>query len=230
MIGLRGSTIVKTLVALALLAVLWIAGASIAVVLGARGRTFSGVNAIPERRVGLVLGCSRLLSDGRRNLFFDNRMEAAAALFHAGKVRYLVVSGDNHSADYDEPRDMKERLVTLGVPENRIFCDYAGFRTLDSIVRVREIFGQIHVTVISQKFHNERAIFIARHRGIDAIGFNAPEVDAFNSFKTKCREMVARANMLIDLFVVRRQPKFHGERVVIPAGASTSPRPSQELC
>lgn len=219
----RGRTLVKTLAVLAVLVILWIAGASIAVVLGARGRTFSDVNAIPARRVGLVLGCSRLLPDGRRNLFFDNRMTAAAQLFHAGKVRYLVVSGDNHSADYDEPRDMKERLITLGVPETRIFCDYAGFRTLDSIVRVREIFGQTEVTVISQKFHNERAIFIARYRGIDAIGFNAPDVEAFDSFMTKCREMVARANMLIDLFVVRRQPKFHGERVVIPTEASTSP-------
>jgi SanA protein len=143
-------------------------------------------------------------------------MQAAAALFRARKVDYLVVSGDNHVRGYDEPQDMKDSLVSLGVPQERIYCDYAGFRTLDSIVRVREIFGQTEVTVISQEFHNQRAIFIAQNRGVDAVGFNAPEVDAYNSFKTKCREVVARANMLLDLFVLRRRPRFLGQRIIIP--------------
>jgi SanA protein len=103
------------------------------------------------------------------------------------------------------------------VPAERIYCDYAGLHTLDSIVRVREIFGQSAVTIVSQEFHNQRAIFIAEHRGIDAIGFNAPEVDAYYSFQTKCRELIARASMLLDLFVFRREPKHLGEKVVIPA-------------
>jgi len=112
---------------------------------------------------------------------------------------------------------MKDSLVQAGVPAARIYCDYAGFRTLDSIVRAREIFGQTEITVISQEFHNERAIFIARYRGVDAIGFNAPEVDAYDSFKTKCRELIARANMLLDLFVFGRAPRFLGDKVTIPA-------------
>jgi len=209
--------ILKAAIAIAVVGLLWIAAASYSVIHAARGRTYSDLGAIPARRVGLVLGCSRLLPNGWRNAFFDNRMEAAAALFRAHKVDYLVVSGDNHSTGYDEPRDMKDRLVSMGLPEDRIYCDYAGFRTLDSIVRVHEVFGQTEVTVISQEFHNQRAIFIARNRGVDAIGFNAPEVDAYNSFKTKCREMVARASMLLDLFVLRRQPNFLGQRVIIPA-------------
>jgi SanA protein len=210
-------TFVKAFLVIAALGLLWIVAASFSVVRATRGRTYSDVGAIPARRVGLVLGCSRVLPDGRRNAFFDNRMAAAAQLFRAHKVDYLVVSGDNHRATYDEPQDMKDALVSLGVPEVRIYCDYAGFRTLDSIVRVREIFGQTRITIISQEFHNQRAIFIAQHRGVDAIGFNAREVDAYDSFKTKCRELVARANMLIDLFVLRRQPKFLGQKVVIPA-------------
>jgi SanA protein len=203
------------LFALAILVSLTIA--SLVVIGATRGRTYSDSAVIPARKVGLVLGCSRFLYGGLRNLFFENRIQAAAQLYRAHKVDYLVVSGDNHVKGYDEPSDMKDALIQAGVPADRIYCDYAGFRTLDSIVRVREIFGQTSVTVISQEFHNRRAIFIAQHRGIDAIGFNAPDVDAYNSFKTRCREVLARANMLLDVFVFQRQPKFLGERVKLPA-------------
>ena len=207
----------KVSATLAAVGLVWIVVASTAVQRGTRGRTYSDVSAIPARRVGLVLGCSRLLGDGRRNAFFDNRIQAAAELFRAHKVEYLVVSGDNHVRGYDEPSDMKASLVQAGVPAERVFCDYAGFRTLDSVVRVREIFGQTAVIIISQEFHNQRAIFIAQHHGVDALGFNAPDVDAYNSFKTKCRELVARANMMLDLFVFRRAPRFLGQRVMLPA-------------
>jgi len=213
-LGVR--VVVRAAGILAVLAILWIAAASLVVIATARGRTYSDPAAIPARRVGLVLGCSRFLGDGRRNSFFDNRIQAAAQLIRAGKVRYLVVSGDNHVSGYDEPSDMKDGLVQAGVPAERVYCDYAGFRTMDSIVRVREIFGQTDITVISQEFHNQRAIFIAQHRGVDAIAFNAGEADAYDSFKIKCRELFARAKMLLDLFVFHRQPKFLGEKVNIP--------------
>lgn len=196
---------------------IWIGSASWLVASAARGRTYSDPAAIPARRVGLVLGCSQFLYGGQRNAFFDNRIRAAAQLFRAGKVQYLVVSGDNHVRGYDEPQDMKDCLIAAGIPAERVYCDYAGFRTLDSIVRVREIFGQTSITVISQEFHNQRAICIARHRGVDAIGFNAAEVDAYDSFKTKCREAMARANMLLDLFLFQRGPKLLGEKVQLPA-------------
>lgn len=190
-------------------------GSTILVQRATRGRTYSDVAAVPFRRVGLVLGTSRLLGDGRPNGFFDNRIAAAAALIRARKVDYLIVSGDNHIQGYDEPGDMKAALIQAGVPPERIYCDYAGFRTLDSIVRVREVFRQNQVTIVSQEFHNQRAIYIALHHDIDAIGFNARDIDAYYSFKTRVREVFARANMMIDLYVRRRSPKYLGKPVVI---------------
>jgi SanA protein len=115
-----GRTLVRTVAAICALGLIWIASASLLVKKAARGRTYSDVGAIPARRVGLVLGCSRLLPDGRRNGFFDNRIQAATSLIRAGKVGYLVVSGDNHVRGYDEPEDMKDSLVQAGVPAARI--------------------------------------------------------------------------------------------------------------
>lgn len=180
-----------------------------------RGRTYADVSSIPYRKVGLLLGCSQRLADGRANLFFAYRVTAAARLFQAHKVDYLIVSGDNHVAGYDEPTDMKRALVRAGVPAERIYCDFAGFRTLDSIVRAREIFGQTNLTVVSQEFHNQRAIYIARHKGIDALGFNAREVDAFNSAGTRIREQFARVKTVLDVYLFRTRPKFLGPRVEI---------------
>jgi len=162
-----------------------------------------------------VLGCSRTLPDGRRNLYFITRMEAAVRLFEAGKVDYLIVSGDNHIKEYDEPTDMKLALADAGVPTNRIYCDYAGFRTFDSVVRAREVFGQSEVTVISQKFHNERAIYIAGRRSVDAIGYNAEDVRSIHSVRTMLREQAARVKTVLDVSLLRTKPKFLGPRVEV---------------
>jgi SanA protein len=209
-------TVAKAAVLAASLVAVWAVSAYFLVVHGASGKTYSDTASIPERKVGLVLGCSKVLGDGQPNLFFQNRIKAAAELFHSGKVHYLVVSGDNQVQGYDEPQDMKDSLVNAGVPADHIFCDYAGFRTLDSIVRAKAIFSQTSFTVISQKFHNQRAIYIAQHQGLDAIGFNAQDVNAYDSFKTRTREWAARANMLLDIYVTRRSPRFLGPKVTIP--------------
>lgn len=200
---------------LCLLTLIAVYGASVLIRISARGRTYSDTDAIPHRDTGLLLGCSRTLPDGRRNLFFAYRVNAAAQLFHARKINALIVSGDNHIAGYDEPTDMKNALTEAGIPADRITCDYAGFRTLDSIVRARAIFGQTNITVISQQFHNQRAIYIARHHGIDAIGFNAQEVDAYNSARTRLREHFARVKTVLDMLLHTR-PKFLGPPVEIP--------------
>lgn len=189
--------------------------ASVLINQSARGKTYSDVQLIPHRRVGLVLGCAKILPGGYGNPFFQYRVAAAAELYRAGKVDYLLVSGDNHIQAYHEAKDMKNSLVEFGVPREKIYCDYAGFRTLDSVVRAREVFGQTQITIISQEFHNRRAIFIARHRGMEAIGFNAPEVDAYDSLKTRCREQVAKVNTVLDIYMFRRQPKFFGPKVPI---------------
>ena len=156
----------------------------------AKGKTYSNPQLIPRRRVGLVLGCSKHTAGGRSNPFFENRIAAAAELYHQRKVEYLLVSGGMRAHGYNEPTDMKNALMDKGVPADRILMDCAGHRTLDSIIRAKETFRQDRLTIISQNFHNERAIFLAGHLGIDAIGFDAPEVAFRYSYKTRCRERV----------------------------------------
>ena len=189
--------------------------------LAARGRTYTDLERIPQRDVGLVLGCSRVLADGRDNLFFRNRIAAAVALYNAGKVGALIVSGDNHTAGYDEATDMKDALINAGVPAENIYCDYAGFRTLDSVVRAKHVFGQTRLTIVSQNFHNQRAIFIARRHGIDAVGFNAANVGRRHAFRTEFREQFACVKTVFDM-CAGTTPKFLGAHVEISLTNSTS--------
>lgn len=164
--------------------------------------------------VGLVLGCSPKIGS-LPNLFFDYRMDAAAQLYQSGKVRALIVSGDNGTKEYDEPTYMKEALIQRGVPEKAIYCDYAGFRTLDSVVRAHSIFGQSRFVIVSQRFHNERAVFLARQRGLEAEAFNAKDVPAGSGLKTHLREYLARVQAVLDVTLLGTQPKFDGPRIDI---------------
>jgi len=190
-------------------------GARLLVARAAHGKTYSDVSQIPHRRVGLVLGCPKRITGGWSNPFFENRMAAAAELYHNGRVDYLIVSGDNHIQGYDEPTDMKNSLVEKGVPKDRIYLDYAGLRTLDSVVRVKQIFLQDNVTVVSQDFHNQRAIFLAAHHGIDAIGFDAADVAPQYAFKTLLREQFAKVKAVLDVYVLHTQPHFLGRRIAV---------------
>jgi SanA protein len=179
----------------------------------ANGRVYQSVEAVPVREVGLVLGTSKSTRSGRPNLHFDQRIAAAVELYRAGKVRHLLVSGDNHIATYDEPTDMRNALVAAGVPANAITCDYAGFHTLDSVVRAQEVFGLSQCTIISEEFHCPRALWIAQQHGLDAIAFAAPDVSLRGwSLRAECREQLARAWCGVDLYVLHRQPKFPGPR------------------
>ncbi len=120
-----------------------------------------------------MLGTVKLLASGRVNLFYLYRINAAVKLYKSGKINFILVSGDNGNKGYDEPTDFKKDLIKRGIPADKIFLDYAGFRTLDSVIRAKEIFGIKLVTIISQKFHNERAIYLAEQNGINAIAYNA---------------------------------------------------------
>lgn len=180
-----------------------------------QSKLYKNIKTIPYNKVGLVLGTVKTLKNGNINRYYQYRINAAVSLFKAGKVEFILVSGDNSREGYDEPTDMKEDLIKQGVPENRIFADYAGFRTLDSVVRSKAIFGQKNITIISQKFHNERAIFIANHKAIDAIGFEAQDVSMRAGLLVQFREKLARVKVLIDL-ILGIQPKFLGEPVEIP--------------
>lgn len=176
---------------------------------------YSNINQLPTNKAGLVLGTSRYVKGGRENLFYKYRLEAAKKLYDAKKVEYLILSGDNSEIYYNEPQTMKNDLVALGISEKHIYLDYAGFRTLDAVVRAKEIFDQKKITIISQDFHNRRAVYIARSKDIDAIAYNAQDVDMRYGFKTRIRELFARVKVFIDLYVTGKQPKFLGEKIKI---------------
>ena len=171
---------------------------------------------LPHKRVAVVLGCAPNLGDGRPNPYFVNRMEAAATVFKNGRADYLLVSGDNHTVDYDEPTAMKEALVQLGVPEERVVLDYAGFSTSDSILRAKLVFGQNDLCVVSQRDHAMRAVYIARHNTIDAVGFAARDIPARYGWRVLVREALARVRTVLDVNVWGRKPHFIGPRISIP--------------
>lgn len=207
--------IIKTGAWLAVACLALIATCDIAVRATAHGRTYDNVSDIPHNRVGLLLGTNSTTPRGTHNYYYTHRINAAAELFHAGKIDYLLISGDNSSKHYDEPNMMRDSLLLHGVPADRIVLDYAGFRTLDSVIRAKEVFGQSSFTIISQKFHNERALVQARHYGIDAIAYNADDVVlGYPWVKVQCRERLARVKLYLDLFT-GKQPKFLGQKVNI---------------
>ncbi len=178
-------------------------------------RLYDTPTAIPSNEVGLLLGTSKYLRGGHINLYYKYRIEAAITLFNRGKIKYILISGDNRTKNYNEPITMKKDLIAAGIPESHIYLDYAGFRTLDSVVRSKEVFGQKSITVISQPFHNKRAIFIGLHKEINAVGYNAQKVGTRYGFKTNLREVFARCKMVIDL-LLGTMPKFLGEPIPIP--------------
>jgi len=182
------------------------------VIKSASGRLYDSVEKIPARRVAIVLGTNERLSNGNPNPFFDHRITAAAALYKAGKVKRLLLSGANPDASYDEPTAMKRRLMALGVPEHVIALDFAGFRTLDSIVRAKEVFDLKEFIIVSQKFHNERSLLIARRYGIEAIGLNAKDVPARWAMKVTVREWFARVKAVLDLYLLQTPPHFLGKK------------------
>lgn len=177
---------------------------------------FDDVNKIPQNKTGLLLGTTKRAPYGGKNPYFYYRVHAAAKLYKAGKIKVIIVSGDNSEKSYNEPRDLRDALVEEGIPNDKIYLDYAGFRTLDSVMRCEKIFGQRKFTIISQKFHNERAVFIARRLGLEAVAYNAQDLrGGAVSLKIKLREMLARVLTFVDLWA-NKQPKFLGPKIVIP--------------
>ncbi|MEH0156658.1 ElyC/SanA/YdcF family protein [Limibacter armeniacum] len=177
--------------------------------------TYDSVTEVPSNRVGLILGTSKFVKSGKKNLYFHYRIDAAVELYRAGKIKYIIVSGDNSSRYYNEPRDMRAALMKRGVPSERIIMDFAGFRTLDSVVRAKEIFNQQEITIISQKFQNERAVYIAKHKGISAVAYNAKNVSFRSHLQTHLREYLARVKVMLDLYVLNVQPKYLGRKIYI---------------
>ena len=185
------------------------------VIKSTKTQLYTDIEKIPANNVALLLGASKKTVRGNDNLYFNYRIEAAAELYKAGKIKHIIVSGDNHKKEYDEATDMRDALMELGVPDSCITLDYAGFRTLDSMVRCLKVFKQKNITVISQEFHNQRATFIGNYYNMNVVAFNAKDVPSQYSLKTKIREYFAKFKAVIDLYITHKQPKFLGEEIEI---------------
>ena len=203
---------------LATAAILAFVVANLWVVLSTKSAIGFQTDTLPHNDVALVLGTSKKLAGGHDNPYFLTRIETAYYLFKSGKVKHFLVSGDNRTIYYNEPVDMQKALIEKGVPDSIITLDYAGLRTLDSVVRCKEIFGQSKFTIITQKFHAHRALFISRYYGLDAVAFIAPSPPLRFSWKVKMREMLARPLAILDLYVFGKEPRHGGDKEYIELG------------
>ncbi len=200
------------LIALPVSAIVLIFCANWWVIKSTEDKVLTDISLLKGRSVALVLGTSNKLRNGSANPFFENRIKAAAELYREGKVAHFILSGDNRSVYYNEPMDMKKALVLLHVPDSAITLDYAGLRTLDSIVRCKEIFGQDKIIIITQPFHCYRALFISNFYHIDALALVAQEPISEAPFKVYIREYFARTKAVLDLYILNTAPRHLGEK------------------
>lgn len=129
---------------------------------------YENINDLPPSEVGMVLGTAKYYKNGTINQYYRYRIQGAVNAYNSGKVKYLLLSGDNAQHSYNEPSTMRKDLVNAGIPASKIVLDFAGFRTLDSVVRTRKVFDTNGFTIITQRFHCERALYIAMEKGIEA--------------------------------------------------------------
>ncbi|MBK5939008.1 SanA/YdcF family protein [Halochromatium roseum] len=177
--------------------------------LSTRSSITDSLEQVQPTEIALILGTSRGIR-GRLNPFYQARIEAAAELYHSCKVLGILVSGDNATRYYNEPVSMQKDLIALGVPADHITLDYAGFRTLDSMVRAKEVFGLDEVLVVSQRFQAARAIFLGRQFGIDAQGYAAADPEHSGYIRVRIREILARAAAVLDI-LTGQGPRFLGD-------------------
>ena len=179
-----------------------------------RDKIFTNIDELPHRAYALVLGTSKYIIGGKPNSYYEYRLAAAKELIDHQKVNYLLLSGDNRTVQYNEPRAMFRDLQKMGISEASMFRDFAGFRTLDSIIRADKIFQVQAFTIVSQKFPCERALLIAKAHDIDAICFVAKQPELHLS--TRIREVFARIKAVLDL-ILGVEPYFLGEPEPLPS-------------
>lgn len=183
------------------------------------GFVFDDISRVPENEFALVLGCAPRTRDGVFSETFKNRIEAAAQLYKQHKVEYIVVSGARRNTErynYDEPYEMKDALIVRGVPDDRIIMDPSGFRTLDSMIRADKIMGLKKFTVVSQHYHNTRAIFIGRHHGLDVIAYDAANAPGLYQIAQQIRETMAKVLVIFDLYVFDTEPAVLNDEINMP--------------
>lgn len=205
-------TYIKHIITAITLAILAIILSNVHINYKAKDKLYDNLTEIPKNRVGLVLGTSKFVDNNTINLYYKYRLEAAFSLYKNKKIEIILISGDNSTVNYNEPSAFKQDLINLGVPEEKIILDYAGFRTLDSIIRAKKIFGLDQFTIISQQFHNQRAIYLAQCQDLNVIAFNAKDVTSRYGLRTQIREYLARTKAILDI-IINTQPKLLGPKI-----------------
>lgn len=200
--------ILKRIIIVVLLAPLFgmliIAFCNLTIIQYSKGRVYDNIKEIPYKEVGLLLGTSPTTINGWTNIYYTYRIDAAVKLYKAKKISRILISGDGKEKSYDEPKYMRRDLIKRGIPAHKITLDKKGLRTYDSVINAKETFGLSNFTVISQRFQNERAIFLAGHNDIDAIGFNAkdaPNQKGKSAIKVRIREVFAKVKVFMDLIL-----------------------------
>lgn len=202
--------IIRYLSLIVFLLVSLIAGLNYWMIISTEDQIYYDYQFTPENKVGIVLGTSKRTTQGL-NKFFSQRIEAASELYHQNKIRHIIVSGDNRTVYYNEPRDMYQALVDKNIPKSAITLDFGGLRTLDTIVRADSIFGQKKFTIITQDFHCYRSLFIANFYGLDVIAYSADNKDQL-PYILAGREILARFAAVLDLYVWNKAPSILGEK------------------
>lgn len=215
---MRKGILKKIIIAISLMllgALVLLVGSYVYVEYVSRGKTYASISQIPKNTVGLLLGTSPTSSYTKKaNPYYYYRIDAAVRLYKSGKIDRILISGDNSTKSYSEPDMMKEDLMKRGIPSTHIYLDFAGFRTLDSVLRAKKVFKLNRFTVISQEFHNERAICLAQCYDIQAIGYNAKDISKRKGIFVQIREIFARVKLVLDI-MVNEQPRFLGDTIEI---------------
>lgn len=185
------------------------------------------IEQVPHNDVAVVLGTSKYIGK-TLNVYYQERIQSAIALYQAGKIDQFLLSGDNAHRSYNEPWTMKRDLLKAGIAESHIHLDYAGFRTLDSIVRAKEVFDTRRFLIISQNFHCQRALFIAKANDIDAHCFAVKGDKEGLSWSLRLREVLARSKAFLDLYIIHTQPKFLGPKEPIVPALPSAPLSEDE--
>lgn len=175
---------------------------------------YTHVESVPNKPVAIVFGAG-VLPDGRLSPMLAHRVDAAIALYHAGKVRKLLMTGDNSRVEYNEVAAMKRYAMQHDVPSRDIKLDYAGFRTYDSCYRAHAIFDITDAVLVTQRYHLPRAVYTCRHLGIDALGLGTPDWDIYPSTLMRryvMREVLATLKALEEVHITRPKPRFLGPK------------------
>ncbi len=204
---------IKWIFILLILGVAGIVGLDKYISYSAKDTIYSDSKKVPLKKAALLLGTAKYIARGKQNYFYTYRIRAAVKLWKEGKVKAIVVSGDNSTKHYNETARMQKDLIKAGIPSKYITLDYAGFRTLDSVVRAEAIFDLKDYIIVSQKFHLERALFIAKAKGQKVIGFMAKDIPGTAAaYRMKAREYLARAKAFLDVYILHTEPKFYGKK------------------